>query len=111
MGNWKKIRSLRPDSDASRVRQAAQLQCLSRRMDGALHLASWLTAIGVQIRRLTISPTHGVIRVAFTPLLWRLFAGDCAWRERKRVGETLVYTWFAVRDGTRIEWEEIECLG
>ncbi|HNC51227.1 MAG TPA: hypothetical protein PLO14_03160 [Accumulibacter sp.] len=86
-----------------------QMQVLSRNMDKALHAATWLCALNLPILKISIKPTGAVITVACRPILFRLFARDCAWRQRRKVGAAIVYTWFAVRYGARIEWEEIEC--
>lgn len=90
------------------------LRELSNTLDRVLHAATWLIGLGIKIRSLQMQRLprgmQAVIRVESTPFLWRLFAGDCAWRERRTDGEQTVYTWFAIRYATRIEWEERQCL-
>ncbi|MBL8396151.1 MAG: hypothetical protein JNK99_15635 [Candidatus Accumulibacter sp.] len=93
------------------IRLIYQVRCerlrkLSRSLDEVLHAATYLLNLGVKITRVVYERDRAVITVESTPFLWRLFAGDCAWRQRRLEGETTIYTWFAVRYGTRIEWEE-----
>ncbi len=101
------------DELIKRVRCEAMLE-LSRRMDNAHHAATWLINLGVLIRQVRIDRVPRVvatIRIDHSPFVDRLFAGSCAWRERRQEGAYTIYTWFAVRYGVRIEWEERQCRG
>jgi hypothetical protein len=46
-----------------------------------------------------------VVTVAPTPAVYALFP-DRAWREQAFDGVRTVYTWFAHRNGVRVEWED-----
>lgn len=94
-----------------RVTRGEKIPALDRRFDNARHCAAWLTELGVKVRGVTVDQQSGVVKVESTPFLWRLFANDCAWRERRQAGAVTIYTWFAVRYSTRIEWEERQCRG
>jgi len=97
--------------------RADRLLALSRHLDQVLHAATWLIGRAIKIRAVHIARHAVVITVESTPFLWRLFAGECAWRERRADGaggadsQFDVYTWFAVRYGVRIEWEERQWRG
>ena len=47
------------------------------------------------------------VTVAASPFLYKLFASECAWQKRRQEGALVIFTWFAVRYGIRIEWEEV----
>lgn len=96
---------------ARRVMRCEAMQALDRRLDNARHCAAWLIDLGVKVRGVRVDKAAGVVKVESTPFLWRLFAGDYAWRERRQEGALTIFTWFAVRYGTRIEWEEQQCRG
>lgn len=49
-----------------------------------------------------------VVTVAASSYL-RVLLPDCAWRRRRQEGALTIYTWFSVRFGVRIEWEEVVC--
>ena len=85
------------------------MQSLDRRMDNARECASWLIDLGVKVRGVEVGTRSAVVKVECSPLVGRLFAGRCAWRKRRQVGAWAIYTWFAVRNGARIEWEERQC--
>ncbi len=69
--------------------------------------AAALVVISVDMRRGKAKPQ---VQVAPSPRLHVLFKDDCAWREREQLGTALVkYTWFAIRYGVHIEWEEVTC--
>lgn len=84
-------------------------EAVCRRSANANKCAEWLRAVGVKISSIEIDRLGALITVQFSPFLWRLFANDCAWQKRRQQGEATIYTWFAVRFGARIEWEEIQC--
>lgn len=46
------------------------------------------------------------VQVAASPYLHRLFQGDCSWQERRQEGCLTIFTWFSIRFGIRVEWEE-----
>jgi hypothetical protein len=96
---------------ARRVVRCEAMQSLDRRLDNARHCAAWLIELGVKVRGVRVDKASGVVKVESTPFLWRLFAGDCAWRERRQKGAMTIFTWFAVRYSTRIEWEEQQWRG
>ncbi len=50
-----------------------------------------------------------VVTVAPSPTLYRLFGEDCAWHSQRYDGAATRYTWFAIRFGIRIEWEDVTC--
>lgn len=50
-----------------------------------------------------------VVTVAASPYLQVLFAGQCAWRERRQDGALTIFTWYAERFSVGIEWEEVVC--
>ena len=82
----------------------------SRRLDNAARAAKWLASEhGLSVIELRITRKASVLRVASVPRLWRIFSGECAWREREQRGALTVFTWFATIFGTRIEWEEVQC--
>lgn len=91
--------------------RAENMRALSRRLDRVLHAATWLIGLSIRIRKIRIDRHATVITIENTPFVWRLFAGDCAWRERRTDGDVDRYTWFAVRYGVRIEWEEQQWRG
>lgn len=91
--------------------RAENMLALSRRLDQLLHAATWLIGLSIKILEVRIERNDTVIIVESTPFLWRLFAGDCAWRERRTDEDFYRYTWFAKRYGTRIEWEEQQWRG
>lgn len=114
------LSSLPPEASvASAARAIRHVRCeamreLSRRMDNAHHAATWLIDLGVLIRQVRIDRRPRVvatIQIEHSPFVSRLFAGSCAWRERRQEGAFTLYTWFAVRYGCRIEWEERQCSG
>ena len=99
----------RPSSVAVPSDQGEQTAAVCRRTANAHKCADWLKGIGVKIISIEIDRLRALVKVQFTPFLWRLFANDCAWQRRRQEGEATIYTWFAVRFGARIEWEEIQC--
>ena len=96
---------LNPHAKA-RSEAAAQSAAIERRTQNAAKAVAWLNGLGVKILDVKVTHLAAVVRVAFTPCIARLFAGDCAWREQRQVGDTRVLTWFALRYAARIEWEE-----
>lgn len=99
------------DTRAVRVVRCEAMQALDRRMDNARQCAAWLIALGVKVRGVEVGPKAAVVKVEASPFVSRLFAHQCAWRERRQEGAWAVFVWFAVRYGTRIEWEERQCRG
>lgn len=49
---------------------------------------------------------HVTVSVAASPYLHHLFQNDCTWQQRRQEGCLTIFTWFSVRYGIRIEWEE-----
>ncbi len=47
------------------------------------------------------------VRVAASPFLYTLFGNDAAWQQRRQEGALTITTWFAIRFGIRVEWEEV----
>lgn len=45
--------------------------------------------------------------VAASPYLYTLLGSDAAWQKRRQEGCLTIYTWFSIRFGIRIEWEEV----
>lgn len=101
----------RLDGAAERARLEAlvQTQVVSRRGLNAAKAVEWLSGVGVKVLSVEITRFAAVVRIAYTPFLHKLFAGDCAWRQQRQEGNTTILTWFALRYGARIEWEEIQC--
>lgn len=92
--------------------RAENMLALSRQLDQVLHAATWLIGLSIKIREVRIDRHATVMTVESTPFLWRLFAGNCAWRERRPVGKFDRYTWFAqCQYGVNIEWEERQWRG
>lgn len=50
---------------------------------------------------------HVKVCVAASPYLYTLLGSDAAWQKRRQEGCLTIYTWFAIRFGIRIEWEEV----
>ena len=70
----------------------------------------WLVRQGIYVIGFEGKTSNGmdqvIVKVAPSPYLHRLFAGQCAWRARQQKGVVTIYTWCADRFGIRIEWEE-----
>jgi hypothetical protein len=49
---------------------------------------------------------HVVVQVPPSPYLYHLFQNDCSWQQRRQEGCLTIFTWFSIRFGIRIEWEE-----
>ena len=92
-----------------RIEAAAQSGAIERRTQNAAQAVEWLNNVGVKILAVEIDRLGALVKVQFSPFLCRLFANDCAWNKRRQQGELTIYTWFAVRFGARIVWEEIQC--
>lgn len=45
--------------------------------------------------------------VAASPYLYMLLGSSAASQQRRQEGCLTIYTWFAIRFGIRIEWEEV----
>lgn len=75
----------------------------------ALRAALLLTGLHFRIERLVIDTDRerAVITIAESAHVSRYFARDCAWRRQRVDLHGVVWlTWFAIRFGTLIEWEE-----
>jgi len=96
----------RMEQQAIERARCERMRHLSTQLDAVLHAATYLIGVGIRIRRVTVDRRATVIQVESTPFLHRLFAGDCAWRAQHQEGDVTVHTWFAIRYGVRIEWDE-----
>lgn len=115
---WKELEALRTvapgngDPEAPRVgtTRSEQSAAIRRRLINAAKAVEWLEGLGVEVVDGKATRFCAVVRVVHTPLLRRLFGDNCAWRQQRQVGDATVLTWFAVRYGARIEWEERQCV-
>lgn len=89
----------------------AAMHELDRRIDNARECSAWLIEKGVKVISVVVKRGSAVVRVEASPLVTRLFANNCAWLKRRQVGAATIFTWFSVRNGARIEWEERQCMG
>ena len=73
----------------------------------------WLMRHGIYVIGFRGWQSAGVDHIAVTvpasPHLYRLFAGQCYWRNRRQDGSLTIHTWNAERFGVRIQWEEVSC--
>lgn len=77
-----------------------------------LRCVVWLIRHGVFVTSFSGYHTPGggdhiKVCVAASPYLYTLMGRDAAWQQRRQEGSLTIYTWFAIRFGIRIEWEEI----
>lgn len=82
-----------------------------RLITNLLRCVLWLVKQGVYITgfqgRRGNCGDQVIVTVAASPWLYRLFSDECTWQQRRQEGCLTIYTWFAIRFGIRIEWEEV----
>lgn len=96
-------------AEKARIDAVAQTEAIRRRTVNAGKAVEWLDGIGIKILNVEITRHAAIVRIAYTPFLNKLFANECAWRQQRQEGNARILTWFALRYGARIEWEEIQC--
>ena len=89
--------------------RAEALADYDRRLDNLRCCVHWLVDNGVKVIESMLCRQGGIVKVAASPNLPRLLGGECSWRKRRQDGALTIFTWFAVRYGTRIEWEDVTC--
>lgn len=77
-----------------------------------LRCVLWLIRHGIYVNgfsgeRDTGGGTRITVRVAASPYIYQVLKGEAAWQQRRQQGHLTIFTWFAVRFGIRIEWEEV----
>ncbi len=86
--------------------RSAALAEFDRRMENMGRCVHWLVEHGVHVLGSSLGRAGGIVIVAGSPTLRALVGQDCTWRRRRQDGALTIFTWFAVRFETRIEWEE-----
>ena len=86
--------------------RAAALEEFDRRMENMGRCVHWLVEHGVHMLGTSLGRAGGIVTVAGSPTLRALLGTDRAWRKRRQEGALVIFTWFAIRFETRIEWEE-----
>ena len=86
--------------------RAAALSEFDQRLANMGRCVHWLVEHGVRVLDSRLCRVGGIVTVAGSPHVRALFAPDCTWRQRRQDGALTIFTWFAVRFETRIEWEE-----
>ena len=86
--------------------RAAALEELDRRLENMGRAVHWLVEHGVHVLSTSLGRAGGIVIVAGSPALRALIGNDCAWRRRRQDGALTIFTWFAMRFDTRVEWEE-----
>lgn len=92
--------------------RAAALAEIDEHINNLKNCLHWLIEQGFVVNEADMrrGKARPLVRIAPSPRLHVLFKDDCAWREREQLGTALVkYTWFAIRYGVHIEWEEVTC--
>lgn len=88
---------------------SAALSEFDTRLENLRLCVHWLVDHGVHVIASAINRAGGIVTVAGSVQLHRLIGKDYAWRKRQHTGLLTIYTNFAVRFETRIEWEEEKC--
>jgi len=71
----------------------------------------WLAAQQVPVLMVVSSRAGNYVVVPDCPAIYRVFKpDDRAWNRRRREGVFNVYSWFAVRFGVTVTWEQYECV-
>lgn len=89
----------------------AAMSNATRIISNLLRCILWLIRHGIYVTgfkgRKDASGDSITVTVAASPYLFKLFSGECAWQQRRQEGALVIFTWFAIRYGCRIEWEEV----
>ncbi len=86
--------------------RAAALEEFDSRLKNMGLCVHWLVEHGVHVLSTSLGRAGGIVIVAGSPTLRALIGQDCTWRKRRQDGALAIFTWFAIRFETRIEWEE-----
>jgi hypothetical protein len=89
--------------------RAVALAEFDRRIENLRCCVHWLVEHEIRVIDSRLCRVGGIVKVAASPSLRVLLGSDCSWRQRRQDGALTIYTWFAMRFGTRIEWEDVSC--
>lgn len=95
----------RPQPQPVNPRSAALAE-FDRRVENLRQCVHWLVEHGVSVTDSRLGRAGGIVKAAGSPGLRALVGQDCTWRQRRQQGALTIFTWFAIRFETRIEWEE-----
>lgn len=88
--------------------RAVALVEFDRRMDNLRSCVHWLVENDVKVLTSAMSRCGGVVTVANSVRLHKLLGRDYTWRKRRQDGALTIFTLFAIRFDTRVEWEEVQ---
>lgn len=95
----------RPQPVPANPRSAALAE-FDRRVENLRQCVHWLVEHGISVTDSRLGRAGGIVKASGCPALRALIGQDCSWRQRRQQGATTIFTWFAIRFETRIEWEE-----
>lgn len=78
------------------------------RLDNLRRCVHWLVENDIKVLTSVMCRGGGIVTVAKSPRLHALFSQDYTWRKRRQVGALTIFTLFAIRFDTRVEWEEVK---
>lgn len=88
------------------ARKAALID-FDQRMENLRRCVYWLVENGVLVISSTMCRGGGIVKVSDSPRLHMVIGQDYAWRKRRQEGALTIFTMFAIRFDTRVEWDQV----